>query len=168
MTKKKRGRGKKSSSPKQLQQPSLADEQSSTFQTSEVESDEEQLDERNGSTAQNTPISVADKDCGRAENAHSKEQISDCSGDVAASLEPVECGLDKGRQQLEVGLSQIASIFISSYILRQILLIFVVKTKTRERRSRAWTTCEVICRVKFARKARWGSTNRDGPKNGAN
>ena len=124
MTKKKRGRGKKYKSPKQLQQPPLDDEQSPTFQTSEVESDEEQSDERNGSTTQNTPISVAGKDCERTEYAHSKGQISDCSGDVTASLGSVQRGIDKGQQQLEVGLSQIASYSKNNSVLSSLAPVF--------------------------------------------
>lgn len=126
MTRKGKGRGKKTKSPKHLPLPSDKG-LSPISQTSQIESGDEQPGEANTSETQIPSVFVGDNDSEQAESVTEVQTQSStfvASGGATTSYNPEQSEQDQDQRQLEVGLSQIASYSKNNSVLSPLSAVF--------------------------------------------
>ena len=132
MTKKGKGRGKKTNSPKHLPSPSAGKGLSPTVaspQSGQVESEGEQSNGVDASEDQNSPVFVEEDNSEQAaesvtEAAQSQSPTFVVSDEVTTNLSPRQSQQDLEQQQLELGLNQIASYSKNNPVLSPLAPLF--------------------------------------------
>ena len=169
MTKKGKGRGKKTNSPKHLPSPSAGKGLSPTVaspQSGQVESEGEQSNGVDASEDQNSPVFVEEDNSEQAaesvtEAAQSQGPTFVVSGEVTTDLSPRQGQRDLEQQQLELGLNQIASYSKNNPVLSPLAPLFESNLNNiRDKNTRETSSGVGATQSNLARDIREENSNR--------